>query len=72
MGRFTCDTTTLKEVLADTEGATILKKYLGSMLSGPVASMFKNKTMNTCLDMGKAAVGPETVEIIKQELEALP
>ncbi|MEI2731686.1 MAG: hypothetical protein V9G08_06750 [Dermatophilaceae bacterium] len=71
MGKYDLDTATLGELLADPQVSEILERHSPGITSNPMLGMALALPAGQAVAMAAGIVGPEAVEAITREVEAL-
>lgn len=71
MARYDADTTTLATLLEDQEVVAIFEKHSPGITANPMLEMVKPMSATQAMGMAATVMGPEQVEAIKAEVDAL-
>lgn len=71
MGKYDLNTTTLGTMLEDPEVVAIMEKHAPGITSNPMLGMAKGMPAQQAVGMAGGMIGPDAVEAIKSDIEAL-
>lgn len=71
MAKYDLNTTTLGEMLEDPEVVAIMEKHAPGITSNPMLGMAKGMPAAQAVGMAGGMIGPEAVDSIKADIEAL-
>jgi hypothetical protein len=71
MAKYDLNTTTLGSMLEDPEVVAIMEKHAPGITSNPMLGMAKGMPAAQAVGMAGGMIGPEAVEAIKADIEAL-
>jgi hypothetical protein len=70
-GRFDLETTTLQQLLDDTEARAVLDEVVPELPEHPMLGFVKGMPVNQLLQLAGAQIPPETVAVLRERIEAL-